>query len=104
MAGIGKFLKQAARIQQQIQAVQESLSQRQVEASSGGGAVRVVATCDERIVSIEIDPELLRPEERDMVQDLVLTAVNAALEKARETAKAELSKVTGGLSIPGLGL
>ena len=102
MAGLNKLLKQAAQMQRQIQAIQESLAQRTVEAISGGGAVRVVARCDETIQSIEIQPDLLRPEEKEMVEDLVLTAVNAALEKAKETVQQELAKVTGGLPLPGL--
>lgn len=104
MTGMHKLLKQAAKIQEQIRSVQQSLARQQVEATTGGGAVRVVASCDERIISIEIAPELLRPEEQQMLQELILTAVNLALEKARETAKGELSKLTAGLPIPGLNL
>lgn len=103
MNGLNKFLKQAAKMQQQLQAMQAELSKQLVEASTGGGAVKVVASCDERIISVEIDPALLKPEEREMLQDLILTAVNSALDKARQTVKQQLSKITGGLQLPGMG-
>ncbi|MCD6340098.1 MAG: YbaB/EbfC family nucleoid-associated protein [Verrucomicrobia bacterium] len=101
MANLGKLFKQATRIQQQIQAAQESLAQRTVEAASGGGAVKVVARCDETIQSIKIDPKAIDPEDPEMLEDLVLAAVNSALEKAKATAKEELSKAAGGLPLPG---
>jgi len=100
MSSLGKLMKQAARMQQQMQAVQAELAQRTVEATSGGGMVRVVARCDGSVASIKIDPQAINPADAALLEDLVLAAVNNALTQARETAAAEMGKVTGGL--PGL--
>jgi DNA-binding YbaB/EbfC family protein len=104
MAGLGKFLKQVQRMEEQLQRVQEQLAQREVEGSAGGGAVRAVARCDGSIVSIKIDPKAVDPADVEMLEDLVLGAVVNALEAAKKTQAEELSKVTGGMQIPGLGL
>jgi DNA-binding YbaB/EbfC family protein len=102
MSSIGKIIKQAARMQEQAKQVQASLSQRTVEATSGGGAVKVVAKCDGTIASIKINPQALNPADAQLLEDMVLLATNQALEQAREISAAELGKVTSGLSIPGL--
>jgi DNA-binding YbaB/EbfC family protein len=104
MVDMGKMLKQARKLQEQIAKVQEQLASLTVEATTGGGMVKVVATGKKELQSIEISPEVIDPEEIDMLQDLVLAAVNEALRKADELATGEMSKVAGGLNlkIPGL--
>jgi hypothetical protein len=95
-------MKQAARIQRQMEEVQASLAARTVEATSGGGAVKVVATCNRLISSIKIDPQAVNPSDAQLLEDMILTAVNNALKQAEEISNSEMGKVTSGLSIPGL--
>ena len=102
MSSLGKMIKQAARLQQQIEQVQTQLAQRTVEASSGGGAVKVVARCDGTLVSLKIDPQAVDPADVTLLEDMILSAVNQALTQARDLANAEMAKVTSGFSIPGL--
>ena len=102
MSSIGKLMKQAARMQQQMEQVQAQLAQRSVEASSGGGAVKVTAKCDGNVSAIKIDPQALNPADAQLLEDMVLTAVNQALQQARDIANAEMGKVSQGLGIPGL--
>src|SRR5881409_4082819 len=102
MSSIGKLMKQAARMQQQMEQVQNQLAQRTVEASSGGGAVKVVAKCDGTIASIKIDPQTLNPNDAQLLEDMVLTAANQTLAQAKEISNAEMGKITSGLSLPGL--
>lgn len=102
MSSLGKLVKQATRIQRQMEAVQEQLANRTVEATSGGGVVKAIARCDGSLVSIKIDPQVINPAEPQLLEDLVVAAVNGALEKASEISKVEMAKVTGGLTFPGL--
>ena|SRR5881628_2708568 len=102
MSSIGKFVKQAARVQRQIEQVQTQLATRTVEATSGGGAVRVAAKCDGTVASIKIDPQAINPGDAQLLEDLILTAVNNALGQAKEISTAEMGKVTSGFSLPGL--
>ncbi len=102
MSSIGKLVKQAARMQQQMEQIQAQLAARTVEATSGGGAVKVVAKCDGSIASIKIDPQAINPAEAQLLEDLVLTAVNSALDQARQISSAEMGKATQGLGLPGL--
>ena len=102
MSSIGKLMKQAQRIQQQIEKTQSDLSGRTVEASSGGGAVKVVAKCDGLLQSIKLDPAAVNPADTQLLEDLVITAVNNALAQAKEISNAEMGKVTSGFSLPGL--
>jgi DNA-binding YbaB/EbfC family protein len=102
MSSVGKLMKQAARMQQQMEKVQADLAARTVEASSGGGAVKVVAKCDGSVASIKIDPQAVTPSDVGMLEDLVLTAVNQALAQAKDIANGEMGKLTSGMSIPGL--
>lgn len=104
MAGLGKFLKQAQKMQAQIQEVQEQLATREVEGSSGGGAVKAVARCDGSLVSIKIDPQVVDPQDVEMLEDLVLGAVTNALQTAKKTQEDEMGKVTAGMNLPGLGM
>lgn len=102
MAGLGKFLKQAQKMQAEMQRVQEELAQRQVEAMSGGGAVKAVAKCDGSIVSVKIDPKVVDPKDVEMLEDLILGAVSNALQTAKKTQEEELGKVTAGMNLPGM--
>lgn len=102
MSSIGKLVKQAARLQQQMELAQGQLAARTVEASSGGGVVKAVARCDGTLASIKIDPQVVNPADATLLEDLVLTAANSALAQAKEAATAEMSKVTGGFKMPGL--
>ena len=96
-------MKQAARMQQQMEQVQAALAQRTVEATSGGGAVKVTAKCDGSLAAIKIDPQALNPSDAQLVEDMILTAANQALSQAKEISNAEMGKVTAGMSLPGLG-
>jgi DNA-binding YbaB/EbfC family protein len=102
MSSIGKLMKQAARMQQQMEEIQTSLAARTVEATSGGGAVKVIAKCDGTIASIKIDPQALNPADAQLVEDMVLTAANQALAQAKEISNTEMGKVTAGFNMPGL--
>ena len=102
MPNLGKIMKQAARMQQQIEQTQAQLASRDVEATSGGGAVKVAAKCDGSLASIKINPQAVNPAETQLLEDLVLTAVNQALEEARKITNAEMGKATQGFSLPGM--
>jgi len=99
---MGKFIKQAARMQQQVEQIQQDLAKRTVEATSGGGAVKVVAKCDGTLLSVKIDPQALNPGDAPILEDMVLTAANQALNQAKEISKAEMGKATAGFNLPGL--
>jgi DNA-binding YbaB/EbfC family protein len=96
-------MKQAARMQQQMEEVQSQLAARTVEATSGGGAVKVTAKCDGTIAAIKIDPQALNPSDAQLLEDMVVSAVNQALAQAKEISNSEMGKITSGLSLPGLG-
>ncbi|NMA71537.1 MAG: YbaB/EbfC family nucleoid-associated protein [Firmicutes bacterium] len=102
MANFNKMMKQVQRMQAEMARLQEELANRRVEGSAGGGAVRVVANGHQELVEVVIDPAAVDPEDVEILQDLVLTAVNDALTQARELAAQEMAKVTGGLKVPGL--
>ena len=103
MAGLGKFLKQAQKMQAEMQRVQEELAQREVEATAGGGAVKAVAKCDGTIASIKIDPKVVDPKDVEMLEDLVVAAVNEAGRKADEAMQSSVQGILGGLKLPELG-
>ena len=89
-------------MQQQMEQIQASLAARTVEATSGGGAVKVTAKCDGTVASIKIDPQALNPADAQIVEDMVLTAVNQALGQAKDISNAEMGKATAGFNLPGL--
>ena len=93
-------MKQAARMQQQMEKVQSDLANRTIEATSGGGAVKVVVKCDGTIASIRIDPQAINPDDAQLLEEMILTAANQALSQARDIANAEMGKVTSGLQLP----
>ncbi|HTV42354.1 MAG TPA: YbaB/EbfC family nucleoid-associated protein [Candidatus Sulfotelmatobacter sp.] len=95
--------KQALRMQQQMKEVQAQLAARTVDATSGGGAVKVTAKCDGTIASVKIDPQALNPADAQLLEEMVLTAANQALGSAREIADSEMGKITAGFSLPGFG-
>jgi nucleoid-associated protein EbfC len=102
MANMMKLMKQAASMQKDMERIQSELADRKVEFSSGGGMVTVTATADGNVVSIKIDPKVINPAEADLLEDVVLAAVDGALKKGRELAAAEMQKVTAGLGALGL--
>ncbi len=102
MGNLGNIMKQAQAMQEQLAKVQAEVATKTVQASSGGGMVSVVANGGLEIVSVRIDPEVLKSNDAEMLQDLVVAAVNEALRKAREMVAEEMKGVTGGLQIPGL--
>ena len=102
MSSIGKLMKQAARIQRQMEEVQTQLGNRLVESSSGGGVVKIAAKCDGTLASIKIDPEAVNPEDTQLLEDMILTAVNTALAEAKEISNSEMGKITSGVNMPGL--
>ena len=89
-------------MQQQMETIQAQLAARTVEATSGGGAVKVTAKCDGSIASIKIDPQALNPADAQLLEDMVLTAANQALAQAKEISNTEMGKVTSGFSLPGM--
>jgi len=89
-------------MQQQMEQVQNNLANRTVEATSGGGAVKVVAKCDGTIASIKIDPQAVNPADAQLLEDMVLTAANQALAQAKEISTSEMGKVTAGFNLPGM--
>ena len=103
MASINKLMKQAMKAQQQAQEVDAAMAARTVEASSGGGAVKVVATCKGQLKSIKIDPEAADPEDIESLEDMVRLAVNNAMEEGQKIQAEEMAKVTAGLNMPGFG-
>lgn len=99
---IGKLMKQAQEMQSKMGKVQEELAQMEVEGSSGGGMVTVKMNGQQEVLSIKIDPEVFKDDDKEMLEDLVVAAVNEARRQALDVAKAEMSKLTGGLPIPGM--
>ena len=95
-------MKQAQNLQKKMLKTQTELATKTVEASSGGGMVKVIANGGQKIESIIFEKEIIDPEDIEMLQDLVLAAVNDALNKAQEMVSSEMGKLTGGLNIPGM--
>jgi len=100
--GMGNLMKQAQQMQARMAKMQEEVGKRTIEAAAGGGMVKVVVTGKQEVVSIDIEPEVVDPEDVEMLQDLVLAAVNQALRESQAMMTDEMSKLTGGLKIPGM--
>jgi DNA-binding YbaB/EbfC family protein len=100
MKGMGDLMKKAQQMKADLDRIQEELASREVEASAGGGMVNVKVSGGKEVTSISIDPSVIDPEEREMLQDLVQAAVNEALRKSTEMMQEETSKVMGGLPFP----
>lgn len=99
-----RMMRQAQQMQAQMAKIQEELAEERTEASAGGGAVKVVVIGGSKVESIIIDPEVVDPEDVEMLQDLVLAAVNEAMDTAQASASEKMGALTGGLNIPGLSL
>jgi hypothetical protein len=102
MKGMGDMMKQAQKLQARMLKIQEELAEKTVESAAGGGMIKVVANGRQQLVSIRIEKEVVNPEDVEMLQDLILAAVNDALTKSQEMVAAEMGKLTGGLKLPGL--
>jgi len=89
-------------MQQQMEQIQAQLASRTVEATSGGGAVKITARCDGTLAAIKIDPQALNPSDAQIVEDMILTAANQALSQAKEISNAEMGKATAGFNLPGM--
>ena len=99
---MNQLMKQAQKMQKQMAEMQESMSEKVLEVSSGGGAVKVTINGEKQIQSLVISPDVVDPEDVEMLQDLVMTAVNEAIRQIDESVNAQMSKITGGMSIPGM--
>ncbi len=102
MKGMGNMMKQAQKLQKKMLKLQEELAEKTVEASAGGGMVKVVANGKQQIKLIHIEKEVVDPDDVEMLQDLIVAAVNDALTKSQDMVSSEMSKLTGGLNIPGM--
>ena len=102
MPNMGQIMKQAQQIQSKMAKLQEDLGDRTVESSSGGGMVTVIANGRQEILSIEIDREVIDPDESEMLQDLIIAAENDALSRVRDMVNEEMGKLTKGMNIPGM--
>lgn len=101
-ANMNQMLKQAKKMQEQMMQMQEEMEGKVYEAQSGGGAVSVKISGKRELTEIKIQPEAVDPDDVEMLEDLILTAVNEGLRKAEESSASEMSKLTGGMNIPGL--
>jgi DNA-binding YbaB/EbfC family protein len=99
---IGKMMKQAQEMQARMAKIQEELASKEVEGSSGGGMVTIRMNGQQEVLSVRIDPEVFKDGDQEMLEDLIVAAVNEARRQALELAKSEMSKVTGGLPLPGM--
>jgi hypothetical protein len=102
MKDMGKMMKQAQQLQSKMLKLQEEMAKKTVETTSGGGMVKVVANGRQQVVSIQIEKEVVDPDDLEMLQDLILAAINDALIKSQEMVSGEMNKLTGGMNIPGL--
>jgi DNA-binding YbaB/EbfC family protein len=99
---MNQMIKQAQKMQDQITELQEDIEARDFTATAGGGAVEVTLTGKKTIKSLNLKPEVVDPEDIEMLQDLIISAVNEAVNNIETTTEAEMSKITGGVSLPGL--
>ena len=99
---MNEIMKQAQQMQQRMSQVQNELAGRTVTASVGGGMVAVTVNGKNELLSVQIDKEVINPEDRTMLQDLIVSAVNEGIRKAQDMAQAEMRKITGGMNIPGI--
>ena len=102
MQNLGEMMKQAKRLQEKMGSLQKEMETRTVETSAGGGMVAVVVNGKFELQSLKIDREVVNPDDLEMLQDLIVAAVNEGIRKAQEMTSAEMAKLTGGLKIPGL--
>jgi DNA-binding YbaB/EbfC family protein len=100
---LGDLMKQAQKMQEQMGKIQEESKKKTVEASSGGGMVVATVSGAMELVSLKIEKEVVNPEDIEMLQDLVVAAVNEALRRAQQMVSEDMGKITGGMNIPGMG-
>ncbi|MCK5913578.1 MAG: YbaB/EbfC family nucleoid-associated protein [Desulfuromusa sp.] len=100
--GLGNIMKQAQQMQAKIARVQQELEDKEVEATAGGGMVTARANGKQQLLDLKIEKDVVDPEDVEMLQDLVLAAVNEAIKKSQEMIQEEMSKVTGGMNLPGM--
>ena len=101
MGGMAGLMKQANQMQMKMKKLQEELATREFSGTSGGGAVTVKVNGDNKILALTINPEVIKSGDAEMLQDMVISAVNDALKTAKDTSSAEMSKITGGMNLPG---
>ena len=101
MGGMAGLMKQANQMQIKMKKMQEELATREFSGTSGGGAVTAKVNGDNKVLALTIDPEVVKAGDAEMLQDMVVSAVNEALKTAKDTSSQEMSKITGGMSIPG---
>ncbi|SDD19573.1 hypothetical protein SAMN02799630_02386 [Paenibacillus sp. UNCCL117] len=102
MNNMNQMMKQVKKMQEQMLKAQEDLATKSIEGTAGGGVVSVTVNGQKKVTNVTIKPEAVDPDDVEMLQDLVLTAINDAMTKAEELAGKEMSKLTGGMNIPGL--
>ena len=100
--GLGNMMKQVQKVAEETQKIEQELGEQKIEASSGGGMVKAVANGRGEVLEVKIDPQIVDPEDVEMLEDLVVSAIREALEKGAEMKAARLQELTGGLNIPGL--
>lgn len=100
--GMGNMMKQAQQMQRKMEEMQKELESREVEASAGGGMVNVRVNGKQQLLGITIEPDAVDPQDVDMLQDLIMVAVNEGIRKSQEMVQGEMGKLTGGMNIPGL--
>lgn len=100
--GLGNIVRQAQKMQAQMQKIQEEMANKTVEASSGGGMVKAVVNGKQELLSVKIEPEVVNPSDVEMLQDLIVAAVNEGIKRSQAMMSEEMGKVTGGLGVPGL--
>ena len=100
--GLGGIMKQAQQMQRRMAELQEELEKKRVEASSGGGMVTAVVSGKQQLLDLKIDPSVVDADDVEMLQDLIMAAINEAVKQSQQMASEEMSKITGGMNIPGL--
>ena len=100
--GLGGIMKQAQQMQRRMAELQEELEKKRVEASSGGGMVTAVVSGKQQLLDLKIDPSVVDSDDVEMLQDLIMAAINEAVKQSQQMASEEMSKITGGMNIPGL--
>ena len=102
MKNMGKMMKQAQQLQNKMEKLQEEMADKTIEASAGGGMIKAVANGRQQIVSVSIEKEVVDPEDVEMLQDLIVAAINDALAQSQQMVSEEMNKLTGGMNIPGM--
>lgn len=102
MANFNNLMKQAQQMQAKLAGVQKELEAREFEGSAGGGMVKVVVSGKQQVLSVRVNPECLSQEDSEMLEDMIKSATNEALEASSSTVSSAMSKITGGLNIPGM--